>query len=478
MTVHAYSIDNLVHYYNFEDVNTTNLISDAHIFNQKLEKQTTSYQYYTITGKVGNTLTTNTTNYIEFRNSTQYLTYGGDFTVNAWYYISDYQPYYYYNFFQATTYYDGFLFNFNTTTNNITGIKLFHRVNLVSITNYTNNTKQILPNTWFMLTVSYVNSTKTLTFHVNGDYYGTIILPTVINSNSVILKYFMARQNRVDELSIWNTALTDTPVFPNPVSDIDALYNSSQGLTYSQTVSNSDTEGNSSIIILYDICDGNVLCHNYIVTESTQYCPVTYGGVINQVYCTPEVCLDGNIENTVPVGLNYSGYCGVCEDACTQLSATRCFDDTHSEICREGVAGCNLWMPYQTCNTGYLCLDNYGLCTWVGVNSTTGITNGLTSEEVGGGTVSLSQGQKMMFVFITLIVLLIMCVSIGFATGMMQFGFISGIILDVLFLIFASFPTFPYVGGFVPSWIVIILGIIASGIVALFIRNSVMTRSE
>jgi len=98
-----------------------------------------------------------------------------------------------------------------------------------------NSTVSFPLDTWTMHTVTYDSGTFALKQYVNGEYEGTVSLPSAIVDPSTEFligtsywtDYQLYFDGVIDEVSYWSMVLSD--------SDITALYNSGVGLSYEET---------------------------------------------------------------------------------------------------------------------------------------------------------------------------------------------------------------------------------------------------
>jgi hypothetical protein len=89
----------------------------------------------------------------------------------------------------------------------------------------------------------------------------------------------------------------------------------------------------------------------------------------------------------------------------------------------------------------------------------------------------LSQPQKLILLIAIMFVIFIIFFIIGIALNSLKIFLIIGIIADIFLMICATIPTFPLIGGAIPIYIVVILGILSIVLgMYIFIRPSQQTQ--
>lgn len=319
-----------------------------------------------------------------------------------------------------------------------------------------NGTTTTATNTWYMVTVT--KSSNTYSLYVNGNLEGTYT-----NSTSTHTKNFRlgpASFFTIEDTSVWNTSLT--------ASDLNVLYNSGNGLTYTQTTDNSGSV--SSTLYYYDICiPTNILCHNLTVDGTNANCPITINSQLNQEHCIAS-CIDNqtyydNLGIPAP-SYNYSGSCGLCSNQCTTENTTVCSNDTLS-TCRLSYNGCYQLIPTFTCSYG--CSN--GLCNPIPppdqnpsseLGHATTTTTSIWCPFFNIDCTSSDTNKLLVAIIVTIITL---CLGLGIIFAIISYThttlppFITfGILALTIFLPLIYFLAI----GFIPFWILIItIGIIA-----------------
>jgi hypothetical protein len=95
----------------------------------------------------------------------------------------------------------------------------------------------------------------------------------------------------------------------------------------------------------------------------------------------------------------------------------------------------------------------------------------------GGSTGGVSQGSKLLYGLVIIIVLFVFPLFIGMGYGMPKLGFILGAVMGVMSIIAMAIPSFPIIGGFIPVWIVVVLILLILIIGAIMLSKGVSGNS-
>ena len=278
----------------------------------------------------------------------------------------------------------------------------------------------------------------------------------------------------VDEYSLWNNTLSD--------SDILTLYNSGSGISYTQVTGFNASEPSENY---YNICiSAQTLCMNESITQDISSCPITNNGVLNQQFCTLGVCIDNQSfyasAGYIPANHNYTGYCGIGANHCTE-NQTRCFGNTtfnrfdtlgillgtqsvttEQQLCTMSISGFTEWRDHTYCFYGCTNLgcNTAGSSTVIGRGSQSGSNQSISQPSNGDQGSGMTSGEKILSIFITMFIITIVFVAIGFSSHQPQLGLGIGVFFDIFLLFASAIPEFPIVGGFIPIWFAIMMGLV------------------
>ncbi len=466
MSVSAYNVSDIVHYYDFEtatnytayNLTIYDMIGNNDFIGFKSLGGNINSFVYTSTGLQGNGLKQEKCwNNLCDIVSTPYteLDENMSWSINVWYY--KYQsPYAFYPFIwirsdknlnDSVTEYvnymrfqDGFHGHRGTYLNS-TNSSLINFAN--SVSNYA------IDDEWFMATWIYDNVTENITIYVNGGIY---LMNEVANKTTLSTYTELAIGSQyvlMDEMSVWKTKL-DT-------ADLQTLFNNRFGLSFSETIiAENDTTYTENITHQYNRCllssnTSAYLCADVVITYNPYTTSCSAGNITP---CGDTACND-NYDYYLSLGYSppfndYNGSCLTCNNSCNTNLQLTCYNEYISQICRlDANTGCYYLQTYEVCGVGQKCSGGY--CSYAG--NSTSLTGDSRDDFLTGS--GLSKGTKYLIVFFVMIMLIGVFVGIGFYTGTEKMSTILGVVMSVFALII--FTTF----GWIPSYIFIMLIIIA-----------------
>lgn len=567
--VNAYSNVSLQHYFTFDDgtgASAYDTLNGALLISSRSWTQ--------IDGKVGHGLYSNPylSNPVSFYNTTFFNFGDNSWSVNFWTYSS------------GSTGYPNVIYGYQNSNDyatasvyNATGLKYVYSLigGSTSSTQYCTNCIYSPNYVWYMVTITYNLGDYKGKIYINGNLTANISAQNIASGrNYFIIK---AWETGYDEMSIWNTTLND--------SDIQILYNNSQGLNFVETmasgtgyqaggnfsqnfsnqtnatgnINNSIVTGNYNFTIGYitfsknqcytdslpdvicnqsyyfdptttdfygshigcpddslSFCPNGTLCVNTIYDATThdlyeapnnQTCTEVNATLFNyKILCSPFIINNG-LRDLLFVLFGYnctapsfytisSNFCtnnkydvinanpthnwfveGQCQAGSNcavrcDLNDIKCnTDNTGYQKCIQTASGCFAWNT-TLCPTNYECFG--GECVYNPAPPSSG-TGGTSA----GSTSPLSAGAKIGIIFFMMLTLILLGLAVGYMSGLMSLGLMTGTFMVLMLLIASAIPSFPLIGGFTPVWFAIMMFLLLL-ILAIFfgVKSFTMNKGE
>lgn len=366
----AYSSTDLKAYYSFEDTNLNKLIDSGNNYNFTI---TSNFSYSTTNGIILKALASNGSVSAVQYNTTIFNVNNG-FTINFWIKHNSTTNSEVLVSVKNDTGTSYLTSKFGTSGSNsllYVGSKGSSGTNELSYI-YTNS------NDWNMITITYVESTKTLQLYENAQLKDTNTNITLRSNSNKLYLGLLQQTTQIDELLILNTSIN--------VFDITALYNNGVGLNYTNSLN-----VNATLLNTTPVCIDNYnLCNNPLIINNDYYCDV-----LDTVYCADE-CINSNISGI------YSGTCNnlLCTNECNIIGYQECNSINSFQICGNydtdncleysGDFGCTLG---SICSNGY-CINNTG----IGLTNNTLFTVTPYSISSDSTIYSLDTSKKILYV--------------------------------------------------------------------------------